>query len=359
MTIVILKLVAGLLLLVGGGEVLVRGATSLARIARISPLVIGLTVVAFGTSAPELFVVVQSTLTGNADVGVGNVVGSNIFNILFIVGLSALITPLLVSRQLITRDVPLMIVASVLLFGLGRDGILGRLDGGILFAILLGYLYWSITKSRQESKAAQGEADAAPGEPNTARVVMINIAMIAVGVLLLTFGSNWLVDGSVTIATRMGVSKLIIGLTIVAVGTSLPEIVTSIMAAVRGERDLAVGNAVGSNLFNILCVAGLASMVAPNGVAVSDAALSFDIPVMIAVAIVCLPIFLTGNVISRFEGAVFFVYYLIYTAYLILSVTEHVLRQSIQSLMTFVGPLTVIVLIISVARHFRDRAAPK
>ena len=266
----ILKIVFGLASLIAGGELLVRGATRLAAAMKISPLVIGLTVVAFGTSSPELAVSVQSAFAGNADIALGNVVGSNIFNVLFILGLSALIVPLVVSSRLIRWDVPLMIVASVLLLLLGLDGRIGRLDGLLLFSGLLAYTFWCVRQSRRESSEVKAEfAQEMPVSKASRTALLVQIGFIIGGLILLGLGSRWLVGGSVFIATRLGVSELIIGLTIIAAGTSLPEVVTSIMAAWRGERDIAVGNVVGSNLFNILCVLGLTGAIAPSGVAIS------------------------------------------------------------------------------------------
>ncbi len=262
-----LGIIFGLALLILGGELLVRGASRLAVAMNISPLVIGLTVVAFGTSSPELAVSLQSAFTGKADIALGNAVGSNIFNILFILGISALIVPLVVSSRLIRWDVPLMIAVSALLLLLGLDGRIGRLDGLVLFSGLLAYTYWCVRQSRRDSNEVKTEfVHENPVSKSNRVSMLVQIVFIIGGLILLGVGSRWLIGGSVVVATRLGVNELIIGLTIIAAGTSLPEVVTSIMAALRGERDIAVGNVVGSNIFNILCVLGLASMVAPNGV---------------------------------------------------------------------------------------------
>ncbi len=262
----VLKIVIGLVVLVGGGEVLLRGATRLASMLRISPLVIGLTVVAFGTSAPELAVSVQAALSGQADLSVGNVVGSNLFNILFILGLSAVIAPLVVSIQLIRWDVPLMILSAALMLLLSWDGRLGRVDGMMLFGSLVAYVVWTVRQSRRETRLTEAQL---PHEERASaagwKSVLTQLALVAVGLVLLSVGSRWLVSGSVVIATALGVSQLIIGLTIVAVGTSLPEVMTSVLAVLHGQRDIAVGNVVGSNIFNVLCVLGLSSLVSPAG----------------------------------------------------------------------------------------------
>lgn len=351
-------LVAGFALLIGGAEVLVRGASRLAAAVGISPLVIGLTVVAFGTSAPEFAVSVNAGLSGQPDIALGNVVGSNIFNVLFILGLSGLIAPLVVARQLVRLDVPLMIAASFLVLILGLDGRIGRIEGGALFFTLLAYTGFLVRQSRKENSAASA-ADGARQAPAAGRW-LIDLAFIAAGLALLVLGSRWLVDSAVAIAQYLGVDELIIGLTIVAVGTSLPEVATSVVASIRGERDIAVGNVVGSNLFNLLGVLGLASLVSPAGMAVSETALYFDIPVMIAVAVACLPIFFTRHLIARWEGGVFFAYYLAYTAYLILAETGHALLPLFSAAMLgFVLPLTTLTLAVLTMRavHGRGRQA--
>jgi len=260
-------------------------------------------VVAFGTSAPELGVSLQSAYAGVSDVAVGNIVGSNVFNILFILGISALVTPLLVTSQLVRFDVPLMVAVSILAWLLARDGLVGRLDGALLFSVLIVYLVICLRTARRESQAVRDEFAAEYGLPSGGRIRMgLQVVWVLLGLLLLALGSGWLVDGAVSIATWFGVSELVIGLTIVAAGTSLPEGVTSIVASMRGERDIAVGNVVGSNIFNLGCVLGLSGIIAPGGVPVSEKAIHFDIPVMLIVAAVSLPIFITGKQISRVEA---------------------------------------------------------
>jgi cation:H+ antiporter len=353
MTIVLFS--AGLVLLVGGAELLVRGASSLACRFGVSPLVIGLTVVAMGTSAPEVAVSVQGALAGQADIAVGNVVGSNIVNVLFVLGLSALITPLVVTRKLVRIEVPIMIGAALLLWIFAQDGRIGRLEAASLFAGLLVYLVFQIWEARREAiKEAELEAGAITPKGGLA----LNLVFVAGGLGLLVVGANWLVDAAVAMARAIGVSELVIGLTIVAAGTSAPEAATSIMAALRGERDIAVGNVVGSSIFNILCVLGIAGVVSPTGIDVAPAALAFDIPVMVAVAVACLPIFLTGHRIARWEGALFFFYYVAYAAYLILAATEHgALPAFSRVMLLFVLPLTVVTLLVLMVRALRGRAA--
>ena len=261
--LVFIYLIGGFVLLVIGAEVLVRGAARLAARFGISPLIIGLTVVAFGTSAPEMAVSTQSAFLGQGDIAIGNVIGSNIFNVLFILGLSALITPLLVSRQLVRLDVPIMIAAGFLAWLLAMDGSYSRLDGLILFTCIIiytGYLIISSLKAWQAGKAIEVD-DEYSSQINPHRFAwLINSAYILVGLVLLVVGSNLLVSGAVSLAQALGLSELVIGLTIIAAGTSLPELATSLLAAWKGERDIAVGNIVGSNLFNLLAVLGLAGL---------------------------------------------------------------------------------------------------
>jgi len=350
--------ILGLGLLVAGAEALVRGASRLAAVVGVSPLVIGLTVVAYGTSAPEMAVSVQSTLSGQADIALGNVVGSNIFNVLFILGLAAIVAPLIVSGQLIRRDVPLMIGVSIVLFVMAFDGRVSQLEGILLFAGILGYTVWSIWQSRREGQKLKDEfaQEFTYARPTGFKQIGLQIIYVLVGLGLLVLGSTWLVNGAVVMAEYLGVSQLIIGLTIVAAGTSLPEVATSIIASFRGERDIAVGNVVGSNIFNILAVVGLGATVSPQGLIVSSSALAFDLPVMLAVAVACLPIFFTGGVIARWEGVLFLGYYIAYTLYLILSATTHqTLPLFNQIMLIFVIPLTLVTLLVSLYRALASR----
>lgn len=345
----ILSILAGLALLVIGADALVRGASKAAAALGISPLVIGLTVVAFGTSAPELAVSVTSGYAGQGDIALGNAVGSNIFNILIILGISAVVTPLAVSSQLVRLDVPLMIGASILLYILGGDGRISSVNGGLLFTGIIIYTLFLIVKSRRESLSGKEEAALQLNVKHQSIFLqwVINIALVLLGFLLLVVGARWLVNGAVSIARQLGISELIIGLTIVAAGTSMPELATSVVASIRGERDIAVGNVVGSNLFNILCVIGLAGMVTPNGIPVAEAALRFDLPVMIAVAVACLPVFFSHSRIDRWEGALFLAYYAAYTIYLILAANHsEVLKTFTLAMLWFVLPLTVLTIVL-------------
>nr|WP_298116998.1 calcium/sodium antiporter [uncultured Pseudomonas sp.] len=354
-------LIAGLILLVAGAEVLVRGAAKLAAQFGIPPLIIGLTVVAFGTSAPETAVSVQAALDGKGDLAIGNVVGSNIANVLFILGLTALIAPLVVSRQLIRLDVPIMIGASLLTFALAWDGSLGKLDGLLLFGGILVYTAFLIVSARRDKSANADDEftkEFALDEPAKPYAWLLNAVLIVIGLVLLISGSNFLVEGAVSLARALGLSELVIGLTVVAVGTSLPELATSLLAAIRGERDIAVGNIVGSNIFNLLCVLGLASLVAPQPIAVAANALAFDFPVMIGVAIVCLPIFFSGYRINRWEGLLFLGYYTAYTLYLVLSASGRPLAdQFAHAMLGYVLPLTAVTLAVIAVQSWRKSAS--
>ena len=344
MTLILLAV--GLAILVFGAELLVRGASALAASLGISRLVIGLTVVAFGTSAPELAVSVMAAWKGQAGIALGNVVGSNICNVLLILGLSAVVAPLVVARQVVRLEVPIMIGTSLLLILFALDGNLVRWEGGLLFAGVIGYTVWTIRRSRRELRdLAEPDAAAPPASGRTRQ-----LAEILGGLALLVLGSKWLVDAAVIIARHLGVSDLVIGLTIIAVGTSLPELATSVLASWRGERDIAVGNVVGSNIFNILAVLGMTALVAP--LPVPTVALTFDLPVMLAVAVACLPIFMAGYRINRWEGLLFLGYYGVYLLFLVLTAIDHDSRTLLgQAMLWFALPLTGLTLAISLWRN--------
>ncbi len=347
--------IVGIVALVGGAEILVRGAARLAAAFHISPLAIGLTVVAFGTSAPELAVTLRSATGGESGIAIGNIVGSNIFNVLLVLGIVAVVSPVAVSRQLARIDVPLMAGASVLAFVLAMDGWLGRLDGAVLVLCLVGYNIYCVRTGR----APDVDADlvsAGPVEGASVKQRLRDVAMVCAGLAGLLVGAHWLVDGAVAFATWAGLSTLIIGLTVVTIGTSLPEVAISVVAVVRGERDIAAGNVVGSNLFNLLGVLGIGALVVRGGIPVPVEAVSFDLPVMVAVALACVPVFITQGEVSRWEGGLFLTYYVIYTLYLILASTHHDAMDTV-SLVTwlFVLPVTILLIVISIVRHFRAR----
>ncbi|MGA1826197.1 MAG: calcium/sodium antiporter [bacterium] len=324
MIIDIMLLILGLAVLVLGGELLVRGASSIALVWGVSPLVIGLTVVAFGTSAPEAAVSILSSLQGIAGVAIGNIIGSNIFNILVVLGFSALIAPLSVHQQVIHFEAPLGVGVTLLLAGLSFDGVISRFDGIFLFSGILVYTFWAIRKSRTEPVEIQQEYAKEFGrsaQPNGH--IAFQLLFIIGGVGLLVFGSDLLVKGASSMARRMGVSDLVIGLTIIAAGTSLPELATSIIATIRGEKDIAVGNVIGSNLFNILCVLGLVGLIARHGFPVPPRVLHCDLWIMLGASALVLPVFFTGYRISRWEGAIFIIFYILYLGFLVLFESGH------------------------------------
>lgn len=306
-------MLAGFLLLTGGAEGLVRGAASLARRLGLSSLVIGLTVVALGTSMPELVVSVGAALQGTPDVALGNVVGSNIANIGLILGTAALVTALRVQVQVIRFDVPILVVVSLLLIALITDGRVNRLDGALLAVGLIVYVTYSIRWAQVEPDAAvQEEFEEALPPP---RSLGMDLLLLGGGLVLLVGGARLLVDGAVELAIRLRVSEVVIGLTVVAIGTSLPELATSMVAARKGEGDIAVGNAVGSCIFNLLGILGITALVRPLGTAelgVVDGAM------MVGLTLFLLPLMRTGFALSRIEGGFLLAAYISYIAYLII-----------------------------------------
>lgn len=362
----IVAAIAGLIFLLVGAEVLVRGASGLASRFGISPLVIGLTVVAFGTSSPELAVSLGGAFNQQGEIALGNVIGSNIFNVLFILGISALVAPLIVAQRLVRREVPLMIAISVATLLFGLDGAISVVDGLLLFGSFLAYTVYILRESRQteQSVVAEyeaefgGEGDGGGKAETGGENPWVQLVFVVVGLGLLVLGSQWFVDGAIAAARALDVSEVVISLTIVAAGTSLPELATSVMAALRGERDIAVGNVVGSNIFNLMAILGLTAIVSPTIIPVSAGVLALDIPVMIVAALACLPVFFSGYTIDRWEGAIFLVYYVAYTGYLALAATEHAaLGPYSTTVMGFVVPLTVLTLIIIVVRSLRGARA--
>ena len=346
----------GLGLLVGGAESLIRGSSGLAGRLGISPLVIGLTVVAFGTSSPEIAVSVASSVQGQPDLAVGNVVGSNIFNVLLILGVSALISPLVVARQLVRLDVPVMVGVSLLVSWLAWNGRIGRLEGFLLVVGLVAYVALLVRLARRPGTDG-APADGLDSPPRQGSLPWL-LVLVVVGLGLLVLGSRLLVEGATDIARAFGLSELIIGLTIVAAGTSLPEVASSVVAAIRRQNDLAVGNVVGSNIFNLLGVLGLAALSSREGLPVAPSALAFDVPVMVAVAVACLPVFFTGHRIARWEGALFLGYYLAYVLFLVLDATDHDALPLYSNLMlAFVLPLTVVTLVVVSVRAWRRQGA--
>lgn len=313
-------MVAGLAILTFGADWLVKGASRLALSLGIAPLVVGLTIVAFGTSAPELAVSVTSAWSGASDLAVANAVGSNILNILLILGASAVVAPLIVHHQLVRMDVPIMIGASILLYSLAIDGSLNLWDSALLAGLIVAYTVFLIVESRRETNAAiaaeyAGEVEDATGGDQGS--IGADLFFIVAGLAMLVFGSKFFVGGAIEMARMLGVSEVVIGLTIVALGTSLPELATSVMAAYKGQRDIAIGNIVGSNIFNICSVLGFAGLASGGALTVAPQMLAQDIPLMIGVALLCLPLFRAGYVLTRANGAVFLGGYVLYVLFLV------------------------------------------
>ena len=311
--------VSGLLLLIAGGEALVRGASGLALLAKLTPAVIGLTIVAAGTSTPELVVSIDSALRGNSEIALGNVVGSNIFNIAAILGIAALVRPLRVMGSTVKMEWPVMLLASLQLFLLARDGQVDRVEGAFLVTALVVITTYAVWVARHASTPDEAEGYTelvtASSGARGAKAVAVHVLAIGVGVGLLALGSSLLVDGAVGIATRLGVSTTVIGLTIVAAGTSTPELVTSVVASLRGRDDIAIANVVGSNIFNIFGILGLTTVIHP--LAVPEAILARDLWWMLGATVLLFPLMWTGLRIRRLEGALLVAGFIAYLALLI------------------------------------------
>lgn len=315
--------VAGLATLILGAELLTRGGGDLAARIGVPPIVVGLTVVAVGTSAPELAVGIEAVRTGNGAIAVANIAGTNTVNILLILGLSALLRPLALRMQTLRMDLPVMVAAALAFWGMALDGVLSRIEGAVLFTGGLTYTALVVQTARRESRAARqafAERYAVDEGPVAdGRSAALSLAALLSGVAIVVKGSDWFVGGAVSLAQLWDVSDAFIGLTVVAIGTSSPELVTTLLSTIRGTRDVAIGNLLGSSVFNIVIILGITCIVAAQGVPVSLPLLRIDIPVMVAVAMVCIPVFLSGRAISRLEGAAFVTAYLIYLGGLILT----------------------------------------
>lgn len=355
---VALTLVLGLVMLVVGAEALVRGAARLAGAFGVSSIVIGLTVVAFGTSAPELAVSVRGALGGAADVAMGNVVGSNLFNVLVILGFSALAGGLVVHQRIVRLDVPLVIAATGLVWLFAADGTIARWEGTVLIALAVLYTGWLIRSSRHESSEIVAEFDVAfTVDPMRARGTWPrSVLLVIVGLVLLVIGADRLVVAAVSIATALGVSDLVIGLTVVAAGTSLPELATSVVAAMRGERDIAVGNVVGSNLFNLLLVLGGAAVVTPRGLGVAADALILDLPFSLMVMVVVLPVLAIGLTVRRWEGALLVAGYVGYGV-LLFSVSQGT-RTAAQARLPLLVGFAALGVVLVVVGWWAERRSP-
>ncbi len=321
----------GLVVIVLGAEVLLRGASRIALLLGIPPILVGLTIVSVGTSAPELAVGITAVAEGKGPLAVGNIAGTNILNILFILGLSAWMRPLPLQLQSIRLDVPVMIATALLLIFMAADRTLSRLDGWVLLALAAVYTTALVRTGRRESAAMQREfaeefpkAQALPPHGSalprrTATAYAWNTLLLVAGMALTVLGADLLVAGASAIAAAHGVSDAVIGLTIVAIGTSAPELATTVIATLKNDRDVAIGNLIGSSIYNILVILGLTCVVAPApGVPLTGEILWIDLPLAALVALVCLPVFRSGRMVSRIEGAAFVAAYLIYLGTLVL-----------------------------------------
>jgi cation:H+ antiporter len=315
MTLAIIYLLAGLVLLYYGAEALVRGSSSLALRLGLSPLVVGLTVVAFGTSTPELMVSLKAALAGQADISVGNVVGSNICNIGLILGICALVTPIATTSQIVRIDIPIMLAITAITIFLLADGTIGLPEGIFLTTLLVAYIVFSIGLARRQPADSLG-TEFGEEVKISKRGLAIDLLMVAGGLVLLVFGARFLVDGAVIIARTFGWTEALIGLTVVAVGTSLPELATSLVAAIKKEADIAVGNIVGSNIFNLLGILGITAIVHPlaaTGIG------RIDYAVMAVFALVLWPMAYHQKRITRLEGAIILAGYVAYVSWLVRS----------------------------------------
>ncbi len=340
-----MQCIVGLALLLGGAELFVRGASRLARALGMTPLVVGLTVVALGTSAPEFAVVLRAALTGETGIAVGNVVGSNIFNTFFILGVSGLAAPLVAAKGFIRTDMAWMVAASAAILALGLlHGRIGRLEGVVCCLALAAYVAWRVCSGRRKT-IESASPEPAPRPPFRVR----DAFFLTAGFVLLIPSADWIVQGATAIAAGLGVSDLTIGLTVVAAGTSLPEVATSVVATLRGQREIAVGNVVGSNLFNLLGVLGLAGALSADGVLLSEEVVRFDLPIMALAALACVPLFLTKGQVSRWEGGMLAAYYAAYAACLVLTSggeagTGLSFAKNMQNAVYFTAPLMLVAL---------------
>lgn len=314
---------AGLALLVIGAELLVRGASRVAIMLGISPMVIGLTIVSIGTSMPELAIGITASWQGSGGLVVGNVTGANLFVMLVVFGISALIRPLPLDLQILKLELPTIVLAAMMMMLLAWDGVLSRVDGLLMFlagCLYTGALFAITSRSSRESQQEYLDEygpELIPLAQRRWRGKVWYAAMLLVGIILTVLGADVLVDGAIRIATYFDVSTTVIGLTVVAFGTSAPELVTTIVATMKDDRDVAIGNLLGSSIYNILAILSLTCMFSPEGLPVEPHLLWFDLPLMAGVAIGAIPIFWTGHRISRLEGALGIAIYLAYLTWLI------------------------------------------
>jgi len=315
-----LFLLLGLATLIVGGEFLVKGGVGIAKKFSLSSLVIGMTVISFGTSSPELIVSIQAALSGNSEIAVGNVIGSNIANIALVLGITIMIFPIIVGRNSKVLDWPMMMLASVLFFAFAYDGILSRIEGGILFTMLIVFTTHLIRGSRKASKAEVEEFEELVEEHVEEKhpSMVKSVGFLLLGLVGLYFGATWLLEGAVNIATEFGMEQRVIGITIIAFGTSVPELVTSGVAAFRKETDIALGNLIGSNVFNIMSVIGITAMIKP--IPVSESIINYDMIWMLGISLLLLPLMLIGKKMGKLKGVMLFGTYVVYILTLLIAV---------------------------------------
>ena len=336
--------------MIGGAEILVRAVTRLATAIGISKLIIGLTVVAFGTSAPELAISIKAGISGQTDLMLGNIIGSNISNTLLILGLVAVFIPLKVNKWLIKSDLPIMIGITVIVFIFSLNGMITFWECLILSGLLATYLIYLARQGYHGSEVPDVKPKRKPGS------ILLYLFFCIVGFVLLITGAQWMIDSALIFAEMMGVSELVIGLTVVAIGTSLPEVVVVLVAAIRKERDIAVGSIIGSNILNLLAVLGVSGLFIQGAIPVQDVLIRFDIPLLIIVSLLCIPIFYTGYRIARWEGGILLFFYGSYLYYLYLSNIEHPFLEHFTYWMSrWIIPGLIIVIIIVAVFEWKKR----
>ena len=341
-----IEIIIGILTLFAGGEFFVQGAASLSLILGIPQLVIGLTVVSLGTSAPELFVSVGSFFRGSDAIALGNIVGSNIFNVLVVLGSSALVMPLRVESRLVRRDVPLLLAVSAAVWGMASSGNFSW-QSGIALLIALGInTIWEIRTAREEPQSIK-DAEPEIKLNSYSKKWLRAIGKIIAGILILGFGSNLLISGAKSLASAYGWSETVIGLTIVSAGTSMPELVTSLVASLRGKTDLAIGNVIGSSLLNQLLVLGSCALLSGNnGLVVEEVLIQRDIPIMILTVLACMPIFWTKGIISRSEGGTLLLLYILYLTDQVIPYTLPTFQEDLRMLVAYII-LPIVLLLVS------------
>ena len=358
----IVQFILGLVGLIAGAELFLKAVDRFGLKWGVSPLIMGLTVVAFATGAPELAISIKAAFSGSADLVLGNIIGSNIANILLILGITAIISPINITRRVIRIDVPIVITISVAVYLMSLDGGLSTVDGVILLMGFLAYSYFTFVQiknnSDEEDEDEAFQYDLSPDDLAKGTVFYIkNGGLLISGLALIVLGSNWMVDSAVIIARILGLSELVIGLTIISIGTSLPEVATSLSAARKGKADIAVANVMGSTLYNVLLTLALTLIIAPNVLAVSKDAITLDLPFMVLVSMACIPIFVAGFNLTRVDGALFLGYYVTYLTYLVLNAINSPIVSAMQGIILYAAiPLTLLYMFWRIYVHRKSFA---